>query len=132
VVATHAEVCQVGDGELKGLDIKRLIGASIVGTRHETYQVESVWRKVRSEYPDALQAANKISVEDARAQWTTHDNLNQWFDDVKADLLSIGMVVDEIELFENGRLLSEVRLFAFLLVVLTMHNTHEQCLVHFS
>jgi hypothetical protein len=73
-----------------------------------------------------------MTVEDGRALWTTHDNLNQWFDDVKADLLSIGMVVDEIELFENGRLLSEVRLFAFLLVVLTMHNTHEQCLVHFS
>ncbi|KAI2493647.1 hypothetical protein MHU86_20900 [Fragilaria crotonensis] len=108
VVATHAEVCQVGDGELKGLDIKRLIGASIVGTRHETFQVESVWRKVRSEYPDALQAANKISVEDARAQWTTHDNLNQWFDDVKKDLVATGLVEDKAVLDENGNVASEV------------------------
>ena len=108
VVATHAEVCQVGDGELKGLDIKRLIGASIVGTRHETYQVESVWRKVRSEYPDALQAANKISVEDARAQWTTHDNLNQWFDDAKKDLVATGLVEDRAVHDENGKLVSEV------------------------
>jgi hypothetical protein len=108
VVATHAEVCQVGDGELKGLDIKRLIGASIVGTRHETFQVESVWRKVRSEYPDALQAANKISVEDARAQWTTHDNLNQWFDDAKKDLVATGLVEDRAVHDENGKLVSEV------------------------
>jgi hypothetical protein len=109
VVATHAEVCQVGDGELKGLDIKRLIGASIVGTPHETaFQVESVWRKVRSEYPDALQAANKISVEDARAQWTTHDNLNQWFDDVKKDLVATGLVDDKAVLDENGNVVSEV------------------------
>lgn len=109
VVATHAEVCQVGDGELKGLDIKRLIGASIVGTPHETaFQVESVWRKVRSEYPDALQAANKISVEDARAQWTTHDNLNQWFDDVKKDLVATGLVEDKAVLDENGNVVSEV------------------------
>ncbi len=31
-VKTHAEVCQVRDGELKGLDVKRLIGPFIVGT----------------------------------------------------------------------------------------------------
>ena len=109
VVKTHAEVCQVGDGELKGLDVKRLIGASIVGTPYETaFQVESVWRKVRSEYPDALQAANKISVEDARAQWTTHDNLNQWFDDAKKDLVATGLVEDKAVLDENGKVVSEV------------------------
>ncbi|KAI2498862.1 hypothetical protein MHU86_5351 [Fragilaria crotonensis] len=36
VVATHAQVCQAaGDGELKGKDLKRLIGASMIGT-HST------------------------------------------------------------------------------------------------
>ncbi|KAI2513446.1 hypothetical protein MHU86_920 [Fragilaria crotonensis] len=110
MVATHAEVCQVGDGELKGRDLKRLIGASIVGTQHETaFKVESVWRRVRKDFPESLQAANKISVDDARAQWTTFDNLNQWFDDVKRDLLTTGLVVDE-EVFNNeGGLVSEVR-----------------------
>ena len=102
-LATHAEVCQVGDGELRGKDMQRLIGASKLGTEYEhQFQVNSVWKKVRKEYPHALQAATKMTVEDARAQWTTHDNLNQWFDDVKADLLSTGMVVDENELDGNG------------------------------
>jgi hypothetical protein len=110
VVATHAEVCQVGDGELRGRDLKRLIGASIAGTQHEaSFQVESVWRKVRQEFPDALQAANKIPIEDSRAQWTTYDNLNQWFDDVKRDLISTGLVDDEEVLDANGKLVSEVR-----------------------
>jgi len=109
VVATHAEVCQVGDGELKGRDLKRLIGASMVGTEHETaFTEESVWKKVRKEFPEALQAATKISVEDARAQWTTHDNLNQWFDDVKKDLISTGLVDDVMVLDDNGELVSEV------------------------
>ena len=111
MVATHAEVCQVGDGELKGKDLKRLIGASILGTPHaNAYKVESVWRKAQREFPDALQAATKIAVEDARAQWTTYDNLNQWFDDVKKDILATGLVVDE-NVFdaENGALVSEVR-----------------------
>jgi hypothetical protein len=106
VLKTHAEVCQVGDGKLKGLDLKRLIGASIVGKPYETsFQVESV---CCSEYPDALQAANKISVEDARAQWTTHDYSNQWFDDAKKDLVATGLVEDKAVLDENGKVVSEV------------------------
>ncbi len=96
LVATHAEVCQVGDGKLKGRDIKGLIGASIVGTCHEHgINVETVWEKVRNEHPDAIQAATKVSIEDAWAQWTTHDNLDQWFDEAKSNLLRIGLVVDE-------------------------------------
>ena len=110
MVATHAEVCQVGDGELKGKDLKRLIGASIVGTPHaDLYKPESVWRKVRNEFPKSLQAATKIAVEDARAQWTTYDNLNQWFDDVKKDMLATGLVENEIVYDENGEMVSEVR-----------------------
>lgn len=59
-----------------------------MGTEHESaFKVESVWRKVRTEYPDALQDANKISVDDARAQSTTYDNLNQWFDDASKERL---------------------------------------------
>ncbi len=103
--ATHAEVCQVGDGELKGRDIKRLIGASMIGTKHEAaFKAESVWRKVRKDFPESLKAANKIAVDDARAQWTTFDNLNQWFDDVKRDLLTTGLVVDEQVFNDEGGL----------------------------
>jgi hypothetical protein len=109
LVATHAEVSQVGDGELKGKDFKRLIGASILGTEHEArYTVEGVWRKVRKVFPESLQAATKLTVEDARAQWTTHDNLNQWFDDAKQDLINTGLVIDEEVLDEKGAMVSEV------------------------
>jgi hypothetical protein len=61
-----------------------------------------VWRKFLKEYPDALQAATKISIEDARAQWTTYDYLNQWFNNVKKDLLGICLVVDERMLDKQG------------------------------
>lgn len=45
-----------------------------------SFKVESVWQKARTEFPDALhQVATKIAVEDAQAQWTMHNNLNQWF-----------------------------------------------------
>jgi hypothetical protein len=108
LVATHAEVSQVGDGELKGKDFKRLIGALILGTEHETrFIVEGLWRKVRKLFPELLQAATKLTVEDARAQWTTHDNLNQWFDDTKQDLINTCLVIDEEVLGEKGAMVSE-------------------------
>jgi len=77
VCAVHAEVCQVGaSGELRGRDMKRLIGAATLGINFKgQFTGESVWRKVRCEFPDKLQASNKLSVDDARAQWTTHQNL---------------------------------------------------------
>ena len=109
LTATHAQVCQAGDGELKSKDLKRLIGASMAGTKYEgEFQPESVWRKVRDTFPEKLQAATKISVDDARAQWTTFDNLNQWFDDVKKDLLRTGLVDDVQVLDEEGGMVSEV------------------------
>ena len=127
LVATHAEVCQMGDGELKGRDIKRLVGASILGTRHEgSFKPESVWRKVRREYPEALQAAGRQSLDDSRAQWTTHDNLDQWFNDAKNDLLSTGLVVNEHVLDENGGLVSEVRFLKDAeRRIINMHETHH-------
>ncbi len=109
-VATHAEVCQVGDGKLRGKDSRQLIGASIVGTVHANlYKAESVWRKVRTKFRESLQAATKIAVEDAQAQWTTHNNLNQLFDNVKKDLLATGLVENEIVYGKDRELVSEVR-----------------------
>jgi hypothetical protein len=109
MIATHSEVCQVGDGELKGKDLKRLIGASILGTEYESkFTIEGAWRKLRKDFPESFQAATRLSIEDARAQWTTHDNLCQWFDDAKKDLLSTGLVIDKEVLNEEGEMVSEV------------------------
>ena len=97
LVATLAEVCQVGDGKLKGKDLRRLIGASMIGTAHaNAYKVKSVWQKTKTLFPDALQAATKIAVEDARAQWMRCDNLKQWFDDIKNNELKTGLVDDKL------------------------------------
>jgi hypothetical protein len=109
MAATHAEVSQVGDGELKGNYIKQLIEASILGTENETrFTVEGVWRKVQKVFPESLQAVTKLMVEDARAQWTTQDNLKQWFDDAKQDLIKTGLEIDYEVLDEEGAMLSEV------------------------
>jgi hypothetical protein len=68
-LATHAQVCQVGNGELRANHMKRVIGASIMGTEYDNaFKVDSVWRKVCEKHPQAFVAANKMTVEDARAQ----------------------------------------------------------------
>ncbi len=63
---------------------------------------------MRKEFPEQLQAANKMCIDDARAQWTTHTNLDQWFDDAKRDLIETGLVLDEEVRDINGNLISEL------------------------
>ena len=68
VLSTHAQICQVSDGKLKGKDIRRLIGASTVGSGFEDqFETGSVWRKLIATHPESLQAVKRASVEDARA-----------------------------------------------------------------
>jgi hypothetical protein len=109
-VAVHAEVSQVStDGELRGKDIKRLLGAATIGTKFEhQFTTESAWRKLRRDFPEKLQAAKKVSVDDARAQWTTHQNLQQWFDDAKQDLIQTGLCIDQEVRDTKGNLVSEL------------------------
>jgi hypothetical protein len=48
VTAAHTEVCQVGtDGELRGQEIKRVLGAAVSGTKYDNkFTIESAWRKL--------------------------------------------------------------------------------------
>ncbi len=94
VIATHAQVSQCSKGEMRGRDIKRLIGAPIQGTLYDDeFTIESVWQKVQREFPEHLQAANKMSVDIACAQWTTFDQLHQWLNDAKKDLIETCLVI---------------------------------------
>jgi len=108
-VAKHTEVSQCGDGELRGRDIKRVIGAAIMGTRHDgAFRIESAWKKMKVEYPRTFQAAKCLAIDDSRAQWTTFENLQQWFDDVKKDMIATGLVLDREIRDSNGKLVSEL------------------------
>jgi hypothetical protein len=74
IISTHIEVCQVGSGELSGKQIRRLIGAAISGSAYEgMFNVETVWKKLRNDFPFTMQAATKLLVDDARAEWTTFE-----------------------------------------------------------
>ena len=110
VAATHSEISQVGSGgELRGRDFKRLIGAAVLGTKHEgKFAVNSAWKKLRARHPEKLQAANVATAEDARLRWTTYDNLQRWFDDAKADLIASGLAIDQEVVDEKGVLISEI------------------------
>ncbi len=108
-VAAHAEVSQIGEGELRGQEIKKLIGAAVLGTEFDDhFKTELGWKKVRTEFPEQLQAANKMCTDNARVQWTTQNNLEQWFDNAKRDLIETGLVLDGEVQDINGNLISEL------------------------
>jgi hypothetical protein len=48
VTATYSEVCQVGSGgELREPEIKRLLGAAVLGTKYDNkFTIEPAWRKL--------------------------------------------------------------------------------------
>ena len=110
VVALHAEVSQVGEGgELRGRDIKRLMGAAVLGTKYDgTFKLESAFKKLKKQHPERLQAGKGVSMEESRSRWTTANNLEQWFDDVKEDLIKSGLVIDREVRDSHGKLVSEV------------------------
>jgi hypothetical protein len=110
VVACHTGVSQVGDGgELRGRDIKRIMKAAVIGTKFENkFKVESAWKKLRKRHPERLQAAKMVTMDEGRSKWTTVSNLEQWFDDVKVDLINSGLVIDREVRDVEGKLLSEL------------------------
>ena len=130
VTATHSEVSQVGTGgELRGKDLKILMGAAALGTPYEgTFKIESAWKKLRKVHPEKLQAANVATGEDARIKWTTYQNLQRWFDDAKADLLDSGLAFNNPVVNERGELLSEIDFRAGECVtrrIINMDETHH-------
>jgi hypothetical protein len=110
VVASHTEASQVGDGgELRGRDIKRIMKAAVMGTKFDNqFKVESAWKKLWKRHPERLQAATKVTMDEGRSKWTTVSNLEQWFDDVKVDLINSGLVIDREVRDAEGKLLSEL------------------------
>jgi hypothetical protein len=111
LVACHTEASQVGDGgELRGRDIKRIMKAAVMGTKFDNqFKVESAWKKLRKRHPERLQAATKVTMDEGRSKWTTVSNLEQWFDDVKVDLINSGLVIDREVRDAEGKLLSGTR-----------------------
>ena len=67
-----------------------------------------MWKKACQQFPDKLQAANKVSVDDARSEWTTYENLQQWFHDTKRDLLESRLCIDQEVRDCDGNLVSEL------------------------
>ena len=113
---------------MKGRDIKLLICASILGTPYDgTFKIESVWKMLCSKFLQSVQAAKKSSVEDAQAQWTTYNNLDQWFDDARRDHCQCGLETHNVILNDNGTAHSELNFCSdnVFCHIINMDETHH-------
>ena len=66
-------------------------------------------------------------MDEGRSKWTTVNNLEQWFDNVKVDLIKSGLVIDREVQDAEGLLLSELD-FCSLEVerrIIDMDETHH-------
>jgi hypothetical protein len=110
VTVCHAEVSHVGDeGELNGKAIKRIMNTVVMRTKFDkTFIAESVWKELQTRHAGQLQAANRVTMEECRSKWKKVNNLDQWFDDMKKDLIESGLADDREVQDSEGQLLSEL------------------------
>jgi hypothetical protein len=86
-----------------------MLCAAVLATKYEDrFTVESAWKKLRTRHRERLQAGTKVSMEEAGSKRTTVNNLEQWIDDVKDDLINSGLVIDREVRDKEGALMSEV------------------------
>ena len=52
-------------------------------------------RSLKQKYPDEFCSKTTSAVEDIRANWTTFNNLNEWFTHNKYPLINTGMFLDQ-------------------------------------
>jgi hypothetical protein len=102
---------------LRGRDINRLIGAATVGTQYE------------DQFTIAL--ANKVWVDNARSQWTSYQNLQQWFYDAKRDLIESGLCIDKEVRNGDGKLVLELNFCSEEVKrrILNIDETHHDLLI---
>jgi hypothetical protein len=68
----------------------------------------TLYRRLKKECSDILTSDKEYYVEMRRLIWTTHENLDLWFDVWKKTLVEFGFATDEPELDEDGEVISEI------------------------
>ena len=82
-----------------------------------------MWEKLRKIYPEDFCPQTTSTVEDIRANWTTHHNLNDWFTNNKQMLIDCGLFKDNKMKLPNGEI-SELTYPVFVARrILTMDET---------
>ena len=64
--------------------------------------VDHMWKSLKQRYPDEFCPKTTSTVEDIRANWTTFNNLNEWFTHNKKPLINTGMFLDKKMILPNG------------------------------
>ena len=86
LVVLRVNMEQVGArGEMDSQKFRATMLAAMIGTEHEkSFNTKYAWETCRREHADILQPTGVRQAEDIRWMWGKFENLNQWFNDVKA------------------------------------------------
>ena len=65
-----------------------IISTAVKNTKYQdSVNVQYTYERIRLAEAERMQNSSVRGVEDIRCQWTTHEKLNQWFDDANPLLL---------------------------------------------
>ena len=98
-VATHAVMMQVSgtEGEASSARLKEVTTALVSGTKWEgKFSVDYAVRKTVEDNAAQLEPFSAKNNEDARVEWLTYGNINEWTDHLKEYLChKVGFMKDE-------------------------------------
>ncbi len=98
-LVTHAVMMQVSgtEGEASTARLKEVATAAVSGTQWEgRFDIDYAVRKAVEDYPAELQPVSAKNNEDARVEWLTYGNINEWTDHLKDYLCNkVGFAKDE-------------------------------------
>ena len=90
-------------GDPKAYEVKAIMRAATHGTGKAEFSERWAWDKLRKDNPDDIKTSGTSKTEDLRAQFTTWQQLNDWFTFTKPIMIESGLATDQVQKL-SGRL----------------------------
>ena len=89
-------------GDPRAFEVKAIMRAATSGTGKDKFSVRYAWDKLRRSNPDEMQPSGTSKTEDLRAQFTTWQNLNDWFTFTKPVMVETGLAFDKEQILPGN------------------------------
>ena len=96
----HMKMHQVALGDVKGQEMRAVMGAAAFGTPTEgSFCDKYAWRKLRESHPEEMKPCGQSLTDDLRSQYTMWQHINNCFEYTKSVMIASGLARDEPKLF---------------------------------
>ena len=104
-------------GDPRSFEVRAVMKAAIKNTALPSFSDRYAWDKLRARNPETLQPSGMNKTEDLRAQFTTWQQLNDWFTFTKPTMIESDLAEDKEQVLPGRRGGYEGGLFYFYYII---------------